>query len=175
MWYYYADVILLHRGDIQNKSSMASSCLICLKRVQEYHVHLIISCLPDSRHAKGINLATIHWWNIFRLRKDKGGATVEFLETFSLNSIIYQFWHDDCWYKSLYVSERSKLAWFFIISSVMLQIIYSSFKFGSCETHTFVEIQILGADGLKLPASQRDSIDRCELTLTEFFVSNHTP
>ena len=59
------------------------------------------------RNAKSLEHATIGRGNIFRLRKEKAGNTVEFLETISLNSVNYHFFYDECYNTSLDVSEMS--------------------------------------------------------------------
>jgi hypothetical protein len=62
------------------------------------------------RHAKRRDHVIIGRLNIFRLLKDKGCNTFEFVEIINLNSKNYHFLDDDCGNTSLDVSERYKSA-----------------------------------------------------------------
>ena len=84
------------------------------------------------------NIGTIGWENIFRMRKDKDWNTFEFMETISLNSINYHLLHEDCGNTLINVAERSKSAWFLVISSILLQKIQPFAKFCMlCVKHVF--------------------------------------
>ena len=86
---------------------------------------------------KSCDHTTIGCGTIFRLRNDKGWNTVKFVEYIGLNSMNYHFLHDYCGNTSINVSERSKSAWFLVISSIILQIIlFLFFLFSmSCFAH----------------------------------------